>query len=472
MRAVRVLAILILLCAALHAETHAQALQRRRVEYPELTQIVELALSAPPEFAARALLRVARSPRLTDKEWKRELLDQAFQTAAFARNPVCRRMRAGRNADNSREHRIEEAADLGLDRLTLQTEAVKTMLAVNPKQARELFLAIPQPVPARLRCEDALVEDPSVYFATAAVIAATAFTPEERKRDDVALFLNERVQRIASSVEIAPAIRMIAASSSRLTAAQNKLLASSLAAAFQRIEGDDRSFSKALPEISKEMTVFPGSDLAEAYRQFLVRNLTGSRCGDSDYSDKSDMLAPLKLEDLKPSKTGAKAILTYSNRKDEEDQVSAKLKSLLFGGGRAALTDQQKNTAEWREQFSDLLRAIEGIKPATGESEALFYYRKGTSLRALLIVAPQGETRDKTLQEYIAFLKASNFQQESLIEWFYMVEWLAVDTRSMNVGEYKKMLDAFEASGHTVLSLYARIEKLLPTAPSWAQTAQ
>ena len=223
MRAVRVIAILILLCAALHAETHAQALHRRRVEYPELTPIVELALSAPPEFAARALLRVARSPRLTDKEWKRELLDQAFQTAAFARNPVWRRMRAGRNADNSREHRIEEAAALGLDRLTLQTDAVKAMLALNPRQARELFLAIPEPVPARLRCEDALVDDPSVYFATATAIAATAFTPAERKRDDVALFLNERVQRIASSVEIAPAIRMIAASSSRLTAAQNKL---------------------------------------------------------------------------------------------------------------------------------------------------------------------------------------------------------------------------------------------------------
>jgi hypothetical protein len=465
MRAVRVLTILILLCPALHAETPSEAVKRRRLEYPELTRIVELAQSAPAEFAARALLRVAQAANLKDQTWKRELLDQAFQTAASSRSPVRRHIGPGANRDDSRERMIGEAGNLGLDRLSLQTDAVKAMLAVNSRHARELFLAIPQPVPARLHCEDALLDDPSAYFATAAAIAAAAFTPAERKRDDVALFLDERVQRIASAVELAPAIQMISSSSSRMTAAQIKLLASSLAVALQRIGGDDRSFSSSLPAISKEMASLNGSELAEAYRELLVRNLSGLRCADSDY-------VAFKLEDIKPSKIDAKAILTYPNRKGEEDLLKAKLMPLLFGPGHSALTDEQKSTPEWREQFSDLLHDIEGIKPANGESEALFYYRKGAALDALLIVTPHGETRDRILQEYIAFLKASNLQQDSLIEWFSMVEKLAGETRSMNAGEYKKMLDAFDSSGHTVLSLYARIEKMLPTAPSWAQTAQ
>ncbi|HTF66198.1 MAG TPA: hypothetical protein VK638_26285, partial [Edaphobacter sp.] len=114
----------------------------------------------------------------------------------------------------------------------------------------------------------------------------------------------------------------------------------------------------------------------------------------------------------------------------------------------------------------------EAIKPASGESEAVFYFRKGAALDALLIISPGGETRDRILQEYIAFLKASNLQQESLIEWFSMVESLVDQTRSMNAAEYKKMLDALETSGHTVLSLYARIEKMLPTMPSWVQAGQ
>ena len=473
MRAVRVLAILILLCAASHAETFAEALKRRRMEYPELTQIVELAQSAPAEFAAQALLRVAQSTNLRDRAWKRELLDQAFQTAGAARNPVKRRVRPGGLPYGTREQMIGDAGNLGLDRLTLQTNVVRAMLAVNPKQARELFLAIPQPVLARLRCEDVMVEDPSVYFVAAAAIAATAFTAEERKQDEVALFLNERVQRIASPVELAPAMRMIAVSSSRITAAQYKLLTSSLAAAFQRVEGDDRSFSSSLPAIARETGGLTGSELAEAYKQFLIKNLTGPRCADSDYSQISADLASLKLEDLKPSKLEAKALLTSPDRKAEEDLLRAKLMALEFGvETRAALTDEQKSTLEWRELFSGLLHDIEAIKPASGESEALFFLRKGAALHALLLVTPQGGPRDKILQEYIAFLKASNLQQESPVEWFSMVDSLAGETRSMNAREYKKMLDAFEASGHTVLSLYARIEKLLPTLPSWAQTAQ
>ena len=164
MRAVRVLPILILLCATLRAETPSEALKRRRLEYPALMQIVELAQSAPAEFAAQALLRVAQSANLRDKAWKRELLDQAFQSAASARNPVSRRIGTGIVLNGSWEQMTSEAANLGLDRLSLQTKAVGAMLTVNTRQARELFLTIPQPVPARLHCEDALVEDPSVYF--------------------------------------------------------------------------------------------------------------------------------------------------------------------------------------------------------------------------------------------------------------------------------------------------------------------
>ncbi len=480
----RALLTLIFLCATLHAETPSEALKRRRLEYPELTQIVELAQSAPPEFAARALLRVAQSGSLRDKEWKRELLEQAFQTAASARTPVARHIGNGMAASNSREQRIAEAAEVGLDRLMLQSQAVKAMLTLNPKRARGLFLAMQQPAPVRLRCEEALVEDPSVYFAAATAVAAIAFTPEERKRDEAALFLNERLQRLTSPVEIAPAIRMVSAASRMMTAAQYKLLTSSLAAALERISGDNRAFGSTLPEISREMTIFKGNELNDAYRQFLVKNMTGPRCADSDLGDfarsaVSDFnrrteaaVTPIKLDDTKPSKIDAKAIMTGSSNKAEEDLLSAKLTSLLFGGGHAALSDGQKNTAEWREQFSDVFHNIEGIKPAIGESEALFYYRKGDALRGLLLIAPPGESRDRILQEYIAFLKASNFQQESLIEWFCMVESLAEDTRSMSPAEFQKMLNAFEASGHTVLSLYARMEKLIPTPPSWAQTGQ
>jgi hypothetical protein len=470
-----------LLSAPLLAETPAEAQKRRRLEYPELTQLVEQSQSAPPEFAAHVLLRVAEFPGLRDNLWKRDLLEQAFQTATAARNPIKKRFMPAKATEGSRERMIAESANLGLDRLTLQTEAVKAMLSVNPKRARELFLSIQQPTPTRLRCEDALLDDPSSYFATATAVATIAFTAEERKRDDLVLFLNERVQRVTSAVEIAPAARMIAATSPGLSPTQSKLLVSSLAAALMRIDGDDRSFSSS-PAIFTEVASLSGSGLAEAYRQFLVKNFTGPRCADgtndeivqtavSDFNSRIPAgMPPLKLEDLKPAKIDVKAALDGPSLLDEPNR--ARVLALLFGPDQTALTPDQKNTAEWRERFTEFKRDVEGMKPATGESESNFFYRKGSDFYSLLAVAPPGELRDGILQQYIAFLKSSSFQQEGLIEWFAQVESLAAITRSMNAAEYRKMLDAFENSGHAVLSIYARIEKLLPTAPSWAQSGQ
>ena len=80
--------------------------------------------------------------------------------------------------------------------------------------------------------------------------------------------------------------------------------------------------------------------------------------------------------------------------------------------------------------------------------------------------------RDRAVQQYIAFAKASNFQAESPVEWFSQVRFLLSQTRSMGEAEYGKVLDALERSGNSVLYIYARLQKVMPTAPSWAQNSQ
>lgn len=470
--------LLILICLPLFSESPSEALKRRREEYPDLTRIVDLAQGTAGEFAAQALLRVAGSPGLRDKIWKAELLEQAFQNASAARNPIKKHIMGGLAPTGSRAAMASQAAALGLDRLTLQTEVVKAMLTVNPKRARELFLTIQQPVPARLHCEDALLDDPSSYFSTASSVA------------DSALFLNERIQNISSAVEVAPVARMLAGviGARKATQAQLKLMISSFAAALQRIDGDDRSFSSSLPAIAQDVPALAEFGiLAEAYRQFLVKNLTGSRCSESVsenwqkesaaaavslFNTKmsaggSSNLAAIQMEELKPAKVEGKAIFDSPFAASEMTKMRDGLMSLLFGKGQVTLTEQEKNTNEWREQFAGQLKEIEGIKLASGESEAAFFFRKGSALHAVLVAAPPGAQRDQVLAQYIAFLRTSNFQQESLTEWFSQVESLVNLSRAMNESEHKKLLDALENSGHAVLALYAVEEKLLPAAPSW-----
>lgn len=76
-------------------DARAEVVRKRKMEYPDLVKVVDLAQSAPAEFAADALLRVAASERNHDREWKIELLEGSFQMAALARQPnrqkiICR----------------------------------------------------------------------------------------------------------------------------------------------------------------------------------------------------------------------------------------------------------------------------------------------------------------------------------------------------------------------------------------------
>src|SRR5260370_16247858 len=69
----------------------SKILEQRRKQYPELSRIVDLAQAVPPEFSASFLLRVASSARLRDRVWKKELLEQAFQSAGLAQQPIRRK---------------------------------------------------------------------------------------------------------------------------------------------------------------------------------------------------------------------------------------------------------------------------------------------------------------------------------------------------------------------------------------------
>src|SRR5215468_10987390 len=68
-------------------DARAEVVRKRRLQYPDLVKVADLAQSAPAELAADALLRLAASERNQDRAWKVELLEDSFQMAALARQP-------------------------------------------------------------------------------------------------------------------------------------------------------------------------------------------------------------------------------------------------------------------------------------------------------------------------------------------------------------------------------------------------
>src|SRR5438128_36367 len=93
---------------------------------PVIEELVADTSSVQPEFAADILIRIATSEKMSDPEWKRDLLEQAFRRAAAARE--AHRRAAILLAPDTRQGALMQAYDTRLDRVSLQSRVVLAML--------------------------------------------------------------------------------------------------------------------------------------------------------------------------------------------------------------------------------------------------------------------------------------------------------------------------------------------------------
>ena len=117
--------------------------------------------------------------RSGSRENRRALIEEAFRRAAGAQYSIKQRA-ASSTLRNGPAAFLDKAFAQDLDRNSLQCRAVRALLPLDRKQARELFGEIPRPRLRPATCDNALVYDVSAYYATLAELTASAFTPAER----------------------------------------------------------------------------------------------------------------------------------------------------------------------------------------------------------------------------------------------------------------------------------------------------
>jgi hypothetical protein len=472
-------------------DARAEALRKRRLQYPDLTKVADLAQSAPPELAADALLRVAASERNQERAWKIELLEDSFQMAALARQPNRQKIIGSRLVDRSRAEILSLAFDQRLDRLSLQGRVVRQMLKLDKAKALDMFQRTTWPSLRSRQCRDALVDHVAEYYDLVAEIVASAFTAEQRRRGDHIDLLSYQISRISSPVEVGPAAKLLA--DSTLTREELSLLAGRLAASIDRVESDDRSFSaslgsadESLKELSQTLAAKQASTggIIAAYRHYLIKDLAGKRCADtagdksafpvvdsfnqSFASETDPARAPLPPDEVKPASVEGQADWDPFIDDAEFQRAWAEYLDLLLGKGHgpllgsSRLPDEQKNTIEWRTQFDHFLEQIDDLKPAVGEPEYRYFYRLATALTAALSVAPPGPDRGKVLRRLVAFLGSSSLQQESVLEWYAQVHRTASSVRALGPEATATFLSELERSGNPILNLYAVAARVIP----------
>jgi hypothetical protein len=459
----------------------------------EVRLLVDDARSAPAEFAADALLRLAQSGKIPEPEQQRELIEEAFRLAAHAQFPLPRKYLGYFHVD-TRTGYLRMAHDLKLDRLSLQCRAVRAMLAVDRRKARELFGEMPRlDIPA-LTCADTLIPDAADFYETLLAVAQGTFSPDEVRRQETVFFLATHLGGITSPLQVGPAAKV--AADFKASPPQREILVSAFAGALKKISGDDRAFTHAAHVATggravsqlREKCLAEGVAtewLLEAFRGYLVTHFGGSRCADNVRRERkssglpdpvqafNDRLAalragakkipPIAAEEIAPTRVEGEGVFDEYWKSPQARGLLIKIKALRFGhdqkSGGQPLTPEERGTVEWREQAAQFLNALAAWESGHEKSEADFFHQKAVLFSGLIELIPPGDLRDRVLHSFLDFLRQNRMQRESRVEWFFHARQL-MQVRGKD--DRPKVIEAMGNSGDPVLQLYAALERALP----------
>jgi len=430
------------------------------------------AAGAPPEFAADLFIRIAGSPNLDDPARQRELLENAFMRAYGAQESSKRA--APMVPFDSQAGGVTRAYATGLDALTLQLRAVMGLVPGDAARARQLFEWIDFYLPPA-SCDTLLAPVADEYYATLATIARRTFADTIEGHAEAVRFFEIYLWRAHLPSEIPGVLRAVR--TMRLSRVEAGYFEGTLSALLEHVDRDARGFSNYGLDIVSLMSDLADADrkagvsgetLMRAERRLLVAQLSAGRCADSvaetpiaetfntvvrrrDFAP--DLVAPLTTADVWPAKVLGAA-------RAEPYWVSAEARPLLFGllalrdaaaGRRSAII---KRSPEWQAAAQRYLSDLELWDGSRERIERDYFDQKSLLYDVFLNVVLPGALRTRAVRSFVDFLRRSDTGRLPRALWFANVK------RLLERGD-AATLPAMEQSGHYLLSLYARAERLL-----------
>ncbi|HXG67339.1 MAG TPA: hypothetical protein VNO70_19705 [Blastocatellia bacterium] len=472
--------------------TKAAKAQPARPE--EIVLLINNIRSAPPEFAADLLIRVAESDKVADPAWKRELIEEAFRLAQAVQQPV-KRVALPASPTDTRAGYLASAFELKMDALSLQSRAVSAMLSVDKRKARELFSEIPKLQLQPLTCEDALIYEVSEFYGTLRKVVETAFTQRELRNNEHVWLVESYISQMVSPVEVAPTLEVIA--SIKVSRSQREALIGAFCKQLSNLSGDDRSFTSSLHHVDQGMKNFitqclqqgiSVDELLRAYRTYLVRHFKAARCADnaaffpkrieqatiSDFNKlrlhSSKNVPEISADDIKPLQVQGTVNNHMHWQSPKASALLMKVKKLRFGSGKTPLTTAERDSFKWQDEVSDFLKDLADWEKEDEQSEEDYFHQKCMLFRTLIQMIPQKATREDVIKDFVGFLNEFDLDRGSRIEWFWQARFLLKDSPYFDgpsgsapsyVVKRSDMMPIVETTKNPILYLYTQAEKLL-----------
>lgn len=405
----------------------------------QISALIAEARLAQPELAADILLKIARSKKLRDENWRLNLIEEALRAADDAQYGVRRQsIPVGGLPVDTQPGYLEYAFDLKLDRLSLKARAIEQLLEVRPGRAKQLLLELSNGLSLKpLPCEDTMAYEPSEIYRVAGAAAKRLFSAKESEDGARALFLLPWIENIESPTQISPALALVPDMQSL---SEKRLLYAGVLKMFEKNLKDDRSLTYSLERggIIRQLAALGRADegfspeLQASFRAFLKKNWS-VRCKDHEVGKEGTpprylaalngflVEKPFSLEELSESEfIGEPKVKSYwesadARRLQQEFREAQKKDSKANG----PLTDE-----DWHRKLTTFLDNVDRWNPSNSESELEILNQKWVFYQVLIERVPEGKFRNEVILRYIRLLNSSSIQKNSFIEWFVLVKRL------------------------------------------------
>jgi hypothetical protein len=448
----------------------------------EIQNLISRARSLPAEFTIDIFLRIVASTRI-DKEWKQEILEEAFTLTPGVQNALREKVIpvSGIAADTRAGYR-SAAFDLRLDILSLQSQIIEQMISLDRGRALRMLAEVSPKLTLRtLSCSDMTKFEVTDFYRLIEKVTRAVYDEKRIRQGERVQFLLPYVENMSSPAQITPIVNLLLSLSLRTK--ESFIVSQSFATALKKISADDRTFSAALMRESTVSNVFrliesyrkagvPITEIQSAFRSYLSKHLSGTRCEDNlmllgkelpyyikeinyYYPDN-----PFTFDETKPAKLEDKPVNKEYFESEEAKTLLSDFKNLRGYDDDEPSMREPKTSAAWQEKMLDYLRRLDAWEGRGETTEEDQFHQKCILYLALARIAPSGEQTDQVIFGYIALLSQSGPLAESRIEWLWHVHELIRFIRDRQNDEQVRLIDLLANAKNPVLQVYGELTKV------------
>lgn len=436
---------------------------------------IDQAAGLPPEYKADVLLRLLEGGRIDAAARRMEVAERAFDAARSAPEPFPRVV-VPLGFTDAPGSMSASASRLGVDQLSLSCRAIHAIAQTDPRRARELFAAVPFPMPKPANCRADTVPVVDPYFPLALELAERSFTPGKVKNGDSESFLVERFARVSTSSQAFAAAASLV--SAKIPSGAFARAVTALAGSLTAIRSEDRAFAVLLGREGQRQ-VFAAlltrcqsgacehHGLLDSVAGFYRTQLSAARCADTFENEdlrrqRSEALEPInrRLSDLVPTPSplrepaaDAVKLEPAASRRDFYNEIPAYRKLMDLS--------QQLNRTPSDEILEAAYNALDEWKQDSGLSARDYFLAKSEIYAGLV----QKTQKSRALEAYVAFLSLSEAgRQDYSTEWLWRVSTLFGESGRLSklnaedLAAWKsRLLPELIRSRSATLNLYAQI---------------